>query len=87
VSVKQTTGSAGAGGTSLTIAKGTKGGAVGAVATVRPQALIAKGGKLAPGTYLLTVTTLSADGRVQDTARVKFWVLKAKAKATRKAKA
>jgi hypothetical protein len=84
VSVKQTTGSAAAGGTSLTIAKGAKGGAVGSVATVRPQALIAKGGKLAPGTYLLTVTTLSADGRVQDTARVKFWVLKAKA--TKKAK-
>jgi hypothetical protein len=77
VSVKQTTGSSG--GTSLTIAKGSKGGAVGSVATVRPQALIAKGGKLAPGTYLLTVTTLSADGKVQDTARVKFWVLKAKA--------
>jgi hypothetical protein len=87
VSVRQTRGSAGACSTSLTIAKGARGGAVGSVATVRPQALIAKGGKLAPGTYLLTVTTLSADGRVQDTARVKFWVLKAKAKATRKAKA
>jgi PKD domain len=76
VSVKQTTGSAN--GTSLTIAKGSKHGPVGSVATVRPQAMIAKGGKLAPGTYLLTVTTLSADGRVQDTARVKFWVLKAR---------
>ncbi|WP_081690940.1 PKD domain-containing protein [Conexibacter woesei] len=84
VSVRQTTGTAGAGGTSLTIAKAAKGGAVASVATVRPQALIAKGGRLAPGTYLLTVTTLSADGRVQDTARVKFWVLKAKTKATKK---
>jgi hypothetical protein len=83
VTVKQTTGSSGA--TSLTIAKGARGGAVGSVATVRPQALIAKGGKLAPGTYLLTVTTLGADGRAQDTARVKFWVLKAKA--TKKARA
>jgi hypothetical protein len=82
VSARTTTGSSGS--TSLTIARGAKGGAVGSVATVRPQAMIAKGGKLAPGTYLLTVTTLDATGRVQDTARVKFWVLKAKAKTTKK---
>ncbi|WCB93928.1 hypothetical protein DSM104299_02654 [Baekduia alba] len=77
VTAKETTGSPG--GTSLTIAKGGKGGAVGTIATLRPQALLAKGEKLKPGTYLLTVAVLGTDGKAQSTARVKFWVLKPKA--------
>ncbi|HEY6762920.1 MAG TPA: PKD domain-containing protein [Baekduia sp.] len=74
VSVKQATGSSG--GTTLTIAQAGKGGAVGTTASLRPQALLAKGKKLSPGTYLLTVTVLGADGKAQGSARVKFWVLK-----------
>jgi hypothetical protein len=74
VSTKQTTGTSS--GTSLIIAKGTKGGAVGTVATLQPTALLAKGQKLRAGTYLLTITVLDAAGRAQGTARVKFWVLK-----------
>jgi hypothetical protein len=45
VSTKQTGG--GTSGTSLTIAKGTRNGAVGTVAALRPQALLAKGKALA----------------------------------------
>lgn len=75
VSSKQTSG--GTSGTSLTIAKGTKNGAVGTVAALRPQALLAKGAKLKAGTYLITVTPLDARGQALSTvARVKFWVLK-----------
>ena len=74
VTTKQSTGSSG--GTTLVIAKGGKGGAVGAIASLKPTALLAKGQKLSPGTYLLTVTVLDAAGTPQATARIKFWVLK-----------
>jgi hypothetical protein len=74
VTTKKTTGSTGA--TSLVIAKGAKGGAVGTIASFKPTALLAKGQKLKAGTYLLTVTVLGADGRATQTARIKFWVLK-----------
>jgi hypothetical protein len=74
VSTQKTTG------TSITIAKGAKNGAVGtasaAIATLRPQALLAKGQKLKAGTYLITVQPLDANGKALSTARVKFWVLK-----------
>ncbi|HEY4095852.1 MAG TPA: PKD domain-containing protein [Baekduia sp.] len=73
VSSKQLTTKPGSG--SLVIAKGTAHGAVGAAASVRPSALIAKGQKLRAGTYLLTLTALGTDGKAQGTARVKFWVL------------
>jgi hypothetical protein len=74
VSNKQVTSSPSGG--SLVIATGRAHGAVGTAARVSPAALIAKGKRLSPGTYLLTLTTLGADGRPQATARVKFWVLK-----------
>jgi hypothetical protein len=74
VTTKKTTGSSGA--TSLVIAKGSKGGAVGTIASFKPTALLAKGQKLKAGTYLLTVTVLDANGKAQQTARIKFWVLK-----------
>lgn len=71
VSTQQTTG------TSLTIASGSKSGVIGTVASLRPQALLAKGTKLKAGTYLITVTPLGADGKPAGAvARVKFWVLK-----------
>jgi hypothetical protein len=61
----------------VTIAKGTKNGAVGTIAALRPQALLAKGAKLKAGTYLITVQPLGADGKSAGTvAKVKFWVLK-----------
>ncbi|HWI74225.1 MAG TPA: PKD domain-containing protein [Baekduia sp.] len=73
VTTKQTSGSTGG---TLVIAKGGKGGAVGTVARLQPTALLAKGQKLAAGTYLLTVTPLDASGKALTPARVKFWVLK-----------
>lgn len=41
-----------------------------------PLALIAKGRKLRPGTYLVTLTTLDGNGRALASAKVKFWVLR-----------
>jgi hypothetical protein len=41
-----------------------------------PLALITKGRKLRPGTYLVTLTTLDANGRALASAKVKFWVLR-----------
>ncbi|WP_445150828.1 PKD domain-containing protein [Baekduia sp. Peel2402] len=71
VSTQQTTG------TSLTIASGSKNSAIGTIASLRPQALLAKGTKLKAGTYLITVTPLGADNKPNGAvARVKFWVLK-----------
>jgi hypothetical protein len=40
-----------------------------------PIALVTKGRKLRPGTYLVTLTTLDANGRALASAKVKFWVL------------
>jgi hypothetical protein len=41
-----------------------------------PIALLTKGRKLRPGTYVVTLTTLDSNGRAQASARVKFWVLR-----------
>ena len=41
-----------------------------------PIALLTKGRKLRPGTYLVTLTTLDGNGRAQASAKVKFWVLR-----------
>jgi hypothetical protein len=46
-----------------------------AVAALRP-ALLAKGQKLSPGTYLLSLSTLDSTGKVQFTKHARFWVLK-----------
>jgi hypothetical protein len=40
-----------------------------------PLALITKGRKLRAGTYVVTLTTLDANGRALASAKVKFWVL------------
>jgi hypothetical protein len=39
------------------------------------MAVLAKGRKLRPGTYLLTLTALDASGRAVSDARAKFWVI------------
>ncbi len=41
-----------------------------------PIALLTKGRKLRPGTYLVTLTTLDGNGQAQASAKVKFWVLR-----------
>ena len=41
-----------------------------------PLALITKGRKLRPGTYVVTLTTLDANGKALASAKVKFWVLR-----------
>jgi hypothetical protein len=41
-----------------------------------PIALLTKGRKLRPGTYVVTLTTLDASGRAAASAKVKFWVLR-----------
>jgi hypothetical protein len=41
-----------------------------------PLALITKGRKLRPGTYLVTLTTLDGNGKALASTKVKFWVLR-----------